>query len=154
VVDPLPVLAAGPPKIIYQDLPKLPGYLKVHGILMGLAFVVFYPLGAFLIRSLNFKGALWLHIACQMIAWVFMIIGLIMGTKSGKIIDRVIFASLFRIKAKHSYSYITTHIPILVQLLLWLCFSSLSLVYYTTVNIYLDRKMAFGPTYMSGTDEF
>jgi hypothetical protein len=56
---------------------------------MSLAFVVLYPLGAFLIRGLNFKGSVWIHVACQLLAWVFMIVGLVFGIRLGKILDRV-----------------------------------------------------------------
>jgi hypothetical protein len=56
---------------------------------MGIAFVVLYPLGAFLVRTLRFKGAVWIHVVCQMMAWIIMVAGFVMGRKSGKILDLV-----------------------------------------------------------------
>jgi hypothetical protein len=56
---------------------------------MGLAFVVLYPLGALLVRAFRFKGAVWIHVACQMAAWICMIVGFVMGHKAGNILDLV-----------------------------------------------------------------
>lgn len=40
-----------------------------HGVLMSLAFVVMFPLGALSIRLFNFKGIIWLHAGLQMLAF-------------------------------------------------------------------------------------
>jgi hypothetical protein len=74
---------------IFQDLHLVPSYEKAHGILMGLAFVVFFPTGAFLMRGLSFKGAVWVHVTCQLIGWFLMIGGLATGTRMGQITDLV-----------------------------------------------------------------
>jgi hypothetical protein len=79
---------------IFQDLYLVPSYEKTHGILMGLAFVVFFPTGAFLIRGLNFKGAVWVHVACQLIGWLFMIGGLATGVRMAQITDLVLYPPL------------------------------------------------------------
>lgn len=71
--------------VIYQDLHLMPTYLKAHGIMMGLAFVIFFPVGAILIRIVDHKSTIWLHAACQMIGWVLMIAGLATGIRIGKI---------------------------------------------------------------------
>lgn len=41
-----------------------------HGIVMGLAFAVFFPLGAIIIRLLSFKGLMWIHAGWQVFAYV------------------------------------------------------------------------------------
>lgn len=77
------------PNIIFADLPKVPSLAKAHGIAMGIAFVVLFPLGAFLIRFVRSKHAIWIHAGCQLVGWVLMIAGLATGIKMGKILDRV-----------------------------------------------------------------
>src|ERR1700751_4176676 len=58
---------------------------------MSITFVIVLPIGAFLIRLLKLKGnrALWIHAACQITGWAMMIVGLAMGVRMGKILDRV-----------------------------------------------------------------
>ncbi|KFY32676.1 hypothetical protein V495_08863 [Pseudogymnoascus sp. VKM F-4514 (FW-929)] len=78
-------------EIIFADLPLVPNYAKAHGILMGLAFVVVLPSGAIFMRLLKSKGkaTVWVHVGVQLVGWVLMISGLAMGTKVGKILDRL-----------------------------------------------------------------
>lgn len=76
-------------EVQYQDLHLVPSYLKAHGILMGLAFVVFFPMGTIMVRTMNFKGIVWAHAACQLVGWILMIAGLAMGTRVATIIDIV-----------------------------------------------------------------
>ncbi|KAK2760332.1 hypothetical protein FQN54_002400 [Arachnomyces sp. PD_36] len=76
-------------EILYQDLHLVPKFAKAHGIVMGVAFVIILPLGAILVRLLKFKGAVWVHVACQLIGWVLMLAGLATGIKVGKILDRL-----------------------------------------------------------------
>jgi len=40
-----------------------------HGVLMGFAFVIFFPLGAMTIRLLSFTGAVWVHAGSQVFAY-------------------------------------------------------------------------------------
>ena len=63
---------------------------------MGLAFVVFFPTGAILIRALKFEGAIWVHVASQIIGWVLMISGLAIGTRMATIIDEVSLPTCLR----------------------------------------------------------
>jgi len=56
---------------------------------MGLAFVVFFPIGAFLIRSVKSKHTVWIHISCQFIGLALTVTGLATGIRVAKIIDRV-----------------------------------------------------------------
>jgi hypothetical protein len=63
--------------------------LKAHGLVMSIAFLIVFPLGALLVRSLKFKGSVWIHVACQMIGWVLMIAGLCLGERTGKMIFEV-----------------------------------------------------------------
>lgn len=77
------------PNIIYADLPKVPSLAKAHGILMGIAFAVILPLGSLLVRVPNVKYGVWIHACWQLVCWVFMIAGLVMGIRMGHILDRV-----------------------------------------------------------------
>ena len=77
------------PNIIFEDLPKVPAFATAHGTSMGLAFVVFLPLGAFLIRFVRSKGSVWIHAACQLLGLALAIAGLATGIRLGRIIDRV-----------------------------------------------------------------
>lgn len=77
--------------VIFEDLPKIPNLAKAHGILMGLAFVVVFPLGSFIIRSSKTRNMIWFHTACQLVGWGMMLGGLATGIKMGNILDRVRF---------------------------------------------------------------
>ena len=77
------------PNIIFEDLPLVPNLAKTHGILMGLVFVVIYPLGSFIIRASRTRNMVWFHVACQVVGWGMMLAGLAMGIRMGKILDRV-----------------------------------------------------------------
>ena len=50
-----------------------------HGILMALAFVIFYPSGAIVIRLFSFPGLAWIHAGIQGFAFVLTIAGLGIG---------------------------------------------------------------------------
>ena len=50
-----------------------------HGVLMSLAFVIFYPLGAILIRALSFKGLVWVHAGVQVFAYTLALAGMGIG---------------------------------------------------------------------------
>ena len=52
---------------------------KAHGIIMGIAFVLVYPLGAILIRLLSFSGLVWVHAATQIFAYMLALTGLGLG---------------------------------------------------------------------------
>lgn len=53
--------------------------ILAHGILLGLAFAIMYPLGAAMIRALRFKGLLWFHAGWQVFAYVLTLAGLGLG---------------------------------------------------------------------------
>jgi hypothetical protein len=55
-----------------------------HGILAGLAFAVFFPLGAISIRMFSFRGLLWFHAGIQMIANLMFIIAFGLGVSMAK----------------------------------------------------------------------
>jgi hypothetical protein len=59
--------------------------LEAHGLVMSIAFLIIMPLGVLLVRSLKFKGSVWIHAGCQMVGWVLMIAGLCLGERTGKI---------------------------------------------------------------------
>lgn len=50
-----------------------------HGIIMPLAFVIFFPLGALTIRVLSTPGAIWVHGGAQVFAYSMAIVGLGLG---------------------------------------------------------------------------
>lgn len=65
------------------DMAKLTRITLTHGAVMGLAFVLFYPAGAMLIRLATFKGVLWVHAAVQAFASVLALVGLGLGVYIG-----------------------------------------------------------------------
>lgn len=50
-----------------------------HGVIMGLAFALVFPLGSILIRIFSFPGLLWVHAGTQLFAYVLSIVGLGLG---------------------------------------------------------------------------
>lgn len=50
-----------------------------HGVVMGLAFVILFPLGAMAMRIPGLKGAFWVHIGTQLFAYITAVIGLGLG---------------------------------------------------------------------------
>lgn len=56
---------------------------------MSVAFVILMPLGAFIVRGVKSERRIWIHASCQLLAWIMMIAGLVLGIRLGKIIDRV-----------------------------------------------------------------
>ncbi|OCK79689.1 hypothetical protein K432DRAFT_60124 [Lepidopterella palustris CBS 459.81] len=50
-----------------------------HGICMGLAFAIFFPLGAAILRALNFGGLVWFHAGWQIFTYCIAIAGLGLG---------------------------------------------------------------------------
>ncbi|KAL4941770.1 hypothetical protein BDV06DRAFT_175991 [Aspergillus oleicola] len=84
---------SGPPQIspgiIYEDLHLVPAFAKAHGLVMGIAFGIVFPLGAILLRLFRSKYSVYVHIAFQLVAYVLMIAGLAIGIRVGKILDRL-----------------------------------------------------------------
>lgn len=81
-------------KIIFQDLYLVPTYAKTHASLMSIAFLIIFPLGAWLVRLVQSKNSVWLHAACQLLGWVMILAGLAVGTRMAQIIGRVCQGSL------------------------------------------------------------
>lgn len=75
--------------MIYKDIHLLPHILKVHGTIMGLTFVILFPLGAFILRLGSKKVGIWPHVIWQVIAWLLMIVGFSYGIRAGRILDIV-----------------------------------------------------------------
>ncbi|KAI9700763.1 MAG: hypothetical protein M1836_002132 [Candelina mexicana] len=59
-----------------------------HGLIMALAFTVFFPLGAIIIRLFSFKGLLWIHAGWQVFAYVLALAGLSLGVWIATITDQ------------------------------------------------------------------
>ncbi|KAL4871297.1 hypothetical protein BDV12DRAFT_194653 [Aspergillus spectabilis] len=78
-----------PSGIIFEDLHLVPAFAKAHGIVMGVAFAILFPLGAILLRVIRSKLGVYVHIAVQLLAYVLMIAGLATGIRVGKILDRL-----------------------------------------------------------------
>ncbi|KAI9788264.1 MAG: hypothetical protein M1816_007030 [Peltula sp. TS41687] len=53
--------------------------IEAHGVVLGLAFVVLFPLGALLMRVLSFRGLVWVHAGTQVLTYSLAIAGLGMG---------------------------------------------------------------------------
>lgn len=65
-----------------QDEKKPSDYhnvLIVHATLMGAAFVLFLPLGVFLIHLTSFKGLVWAHAGIQIFAYIVALVGFGLG---------------------------------------------------------------------------
>ena len=50
-----------------------------HGVLMGIAFIGLFPLGAIMIRLLSFPGLVYVHAAIQILSLLLAIVGLGLG---------------------------------------------------------------------------
>ena len=83
------IIMSSMPNIIFQDLPKVPSLATIHGSTMGLAFAIFMPLGAILIRFLRVKHIVLVHASCQLAGLALTIAGLGSGIRLAKIIGRV-----------------------------------------------------------------
>ena len=59
-------------------------YSNAHALFMGLAFLFLFPLGVLLMVTCNFGGLVWVHAICQIVGWVLMIIGFVLGLKLGR----------------------------------------------------------------------
>lgn len=69
-------------------------YVKAHGVLMSLAFVVVMPFGVLLIRVIKPERRVWIHAFCQMVGWLLMVAGLATGGRIAKIQHRVSLLSI------------------------------------------------------------
>lgn len=52
---------------------------KAHAIVMSLAFVLLFPMGAIVIRIFSFDGLIWVHAGMQLVAYMMAIAGLGLG---------------------------------------------------------------------------
>ncbi|KAJ6263732.1 hypothetical protein Dda_2302 [Drechslerella dactyloides] len=68
--------SSGAVSIVVTDTARM---LKIHGILMGLAFAVLFPLGAIILRLLPSPHKVHIHMAVQFIAFILAIAGLSYG---------------------------------------------------------------------------
>ena len=50
-----------------------------HGVLMSLAFVVFFPLGAVLVRVLKIRSTAWIHSGTQVVGYLIALVGMGLG---------------------------------------------------------------------------
>lgn len=53
--------------------------IPIYGVIMCLAFVIGFPIGAFLIRLASFRGLVWIHAGVQLLSYFGAIIGLGLG---------------------------------------------------------------------------
>lgn len=80
--------------VIYEELHLVPSLLKAHGSVMGIAFVIIFPLGAWLVRFQGPRKSIWTHLSIQIVGLVLMLAGLGTGIKQGTILDLVCGMSL------------------------------------------------------------
>lgn len=57
---------------------------------MGLAFVLFIPLGAIVVRVSSFKRMVWIHAATQIFAYIMALTGLGLGVYIGVYPDNIV----------------------------------------------------------------
>lgn len=50
-----------------------------HGTIMGLAFVLFFPIGGIIIRVLSFRGLIWVHAGLQLLTYTLALAGMGLG---------------------------------------------------------------------------
>lgn len=62
-----------------------------HGILMGLAFALFFPFGSTLLRLFNFRGIIWVHAGVQAFAYAVALAAFGLGVWIAVETDQVIF---------------------------------------------------------------
>lgn len=53
--------------------------VPIHGVIMCVAFIAGFPLGAFLIRLASFRGLVWIHAGVQVLSYLCAILGLGLG---------------------------------------------------------------------------
>lgn len=80
--------AGGGAKVVGTDGTTLGNYQKAHGIVMSVAVVLLFPLGAVFIRL---GGSMLGHVTVQMLALLSMIVGFGLGIKLGNITNLVGF---------------------------------------------------------------
>ena len=59
--------------------PNLTNCQITHGTVMGLAFAFLFPVGAIIIRTASFRGAVYIHAATQAFAYALAIVGFGLG---------------------------------------------------------------------------
>jgi hypothetical protein len=82
-----------------------------HGILMGMAFLGFYPFAALLMRVANFRYVIWVHAGLQVFAMLVMYAGLGAGIWFAKADGSLYDADTMYLKA---HTYIGTIVPALM----------------------------------------
>lgn len=63
--------------------------LIAHGVMAGLAFAVFFPLGAISIRLLSFPGLVWFHAGVQIFAYLFYTVAFGLGIYMARDMERI-----------------------------------------------------------------
>ena len=53
-----------------------------HAILLPVAFVLFFPFGAIIIRLTSFRGLVWLHAGWMLFTYVIVLAGMSLGIVS------------------------------------------------------------------------
>ncbi|EME50231.1 hypothetical protein DOTSEDRAFT_68941 [Dothistroma septosporum NZE10] len=61
------------------DYQKANSIILAHGVLAALAFIALFPIGGILIRIANFTGLIWVHAACQLLAYLIYIVAFGLG---------------------------------------------------------------------------
>jgi hypothetical protein len=60
-----------------------------HAIMVPLAFVIFFPLGAMTIRLLSFKGVVWFHAGWMVFTYIIVLGGMGMGVWLAVVSDQL-----------------------------------------------------------------
>ena len=67
------------PPFLIPFLQRVSRATIAHGTIMCLAFVIFFPLGSFVIRLGHFKGVVYVHAGIQMFAYIMALAGMGLG---------------------------------------------------------------------------
>jgi len=105
-------------ELVSRDATPSPAFKKLkvrvryaHGILMGIAFLGFYPLAAILMRLARFRYVVWIHAGLQIFAMLVMYAGLGTGIWFAKADGSLYDADTLYLKA---HTYIGTIVPALM----------------------------------------
>ena len=83
-----PFLDPTSPQVIDAGNSSARGYdgvaVPIHGVVMCIAFIIGFPLGAFLIRLASFRGLVWIHATVQLLSYLGAIFGLGLGVYIAK----------------------------------------------------------------------
>lgn len=64
--------------------------LLAHGVMMGVAFGILFPMGAIVLRMFNFKGLIWFHAGWQILAYIISLAAFGLGVWMAVVSDKLV----------------------------------------------------------------